>query len=268
MIGEQIGNYNVVRKLGEGGMGIVYEAVHPIIGRRVALKILRQERCDDDDLVKRFFSEARVVNDIRHDHIVEVLDLGQTATGAYYLTMEYLEGESLAGRLAREKPLPLADAVLIASEAADALGAAHAKSVVHRDIKADNVFLIPKGDRVDYVKVLDFGIAKLTSDTGVHSHKTRTGAVIGTPATGVRSTRGAEKAGGVSKHLSSAARISPIDEKRLAGVLAMARSMTSSSPDGIPGRRADGGCGSRCICFISNRPMPSASKGTWPVTIS
>ena len=182
MIGQQIGNYQVVRKIGEGGMGTVYEAVHPIIGRKVALKVLRQERCDDDDLVKRFFSEARVVNDIRHEHIVEVLDLGQTAAGAYYLTMEYLEGESLAGRLFREKPLPPEEAVRIASESADALGAAHAKCVVHRDIKADNIFLTPKGDRVDYVKVLDFGIAKLTNDTGGATHKTRTGAVIGTPA--------------------------------------------------------------------------------------
>jgi eukaryotic-like serine/threonine-protein kinase len=182
VIGEQVGNYNVVRKLGEGGMGTVYEGVHPIIGRRVALKVLRQERCDDDDLVKRFFSEARVVNDIRHDHIVEVIDLARLPSGAYYLTMEYLEGESLAARLAREKPLAPELAVRIASETADALGAAHAKGVVHRDIKADNIFLIPRGDRSDYVKVLDFGIAKLTTDTGGATFRTRTGAVIGTPA--------------------------------------------------------------------------------------
>jgi serine/threonine-protein kinase len=182
VIGQQIGNYQVVRKLGEGGMGTVYEGLHPIIGRRVALKILRHERYDDDDLVKRFFSEARVVNDIRHEHIVEVIDLGQTSGGVYYLTMEYLEGESVAARLLREKPLPLDVAVRIASEAAGALGAAHAKGVVHRDIKADNIFLVPRGGRSDYVKVLDFGIAKLSADAGGGSHKTRTGAVIGTPA--------------------------------------------------------------------------------------
>ncbi len=181
MIGQQVGNYRVVRKLGEGGMGAVYEAEHPIIGRRVALKLLHREMCDNAELVERFFSEARVVNAIGHEHIVEVSDLGKTPEGLYYLTMELLDGETLVARMERERPLDIGFAVAITNTIADALGAAHAHGVVHRDLKPDNIFLARKGRQIEFVKVLDFGIAKLTAAGGKVSYRTRTGAAIGTP---------------------------------------------------------------------------------------
>ena len=185
MIGKHINNYEVVSLLGEGGMGTVYLAIHPIMGRKAAIKVLKPELARDESLVSRFFNEARAANAIRHPNIIDIIDVGMLPDeNVPYMLMEFLEGESLAGRLERTRPLSIESAVEIACQTASALAAAHSKGIVHRDLKPDNLFLVPDemvatGERV---KVLDFGIAKLRDDMRGSSMKTRTGAIMGTAA--------------------------------------------------------------------------------------
>src|SRR6188768_936711 len=166
LIGATVGNYKVVSKLGEGGMGSVFLAEHPLIGKKVALKVLHPEYASNPEVVGRFFNEARAVNEIGHPNIVDVVDYGTvTRPGErelVYFIMEYLDGESLAEVLKRDAPLPTLRAVNVALQIADALAASHEKGVIHRDLKPDNVFLIDRGRESDFVKVLDFGIAKLS----------------------------------------------------------------------------------------------------------
>jgi serine/threonine-protein kinase len=183
VIGERFGSFQALSLLGEGGMGSVYLAEHPTIGRRVAVKVLRTELGRDPEVLERFLNEARAANAIRHPNIIEILDSGTTAAGVPYLVMELLEGETLRARMARAGgPLPLRDALEIAYQTASALGAAHAKGIVHRDLKPDNLFLVPNDvdPGRERVKVLDFGIAKLQIDRA-GSFRTRTGALMGTP---------------------------------------------------------------------------------------
>ncbi len=189
LIGRTVGNYVVLSKLGEGGMGTVYEAEHPGIGRRVAIKVLRAHLAGDPDTVARFFREARAVNQVRHPNVVQVLDLGTTPEGTIYAIMELLEGESLAGRLRRVRRLELGEATAVFDACADALEAVHAHGIVHRDLKPDNIFLArPDNDGHggrggaghEVVKLLDFGVAKLLD--GADANISQTGALIGTPA--------------------------------------------------------------------------------------
>jgi eukaryotic-like serine/threonine-protein kinase len=186
MIGETFGNYRAIELIGEGGMGVVYLAEHPGIGRRAAIKILRAGLTDNAELTKRFFNEARAANAIRHPGIVEVYDCGTLASGTSYIVMELLEGENLAVRLRRVGRLPLVDARRVAAQTASALAAAHTAGIVHRDLKPDNLFLVPddRDAASEMVKVLDFGIAKLGQDLNRSSVsvRTRTGSVMGTPA--------------------------------------------------------------------------------------
>ena len=178
LLGTTIGAYRVARLLGIGGMGRVYKGVHPTIGSRVAIKVLSRECSDRRELVERFFSEAKAVNLIRHESIVNVLDLATLPDGRPYIIMEYLDGAPLASivehSVTHRKPMPLGGLARLAVEVLDALGAAHAKGIVHRDLKPDNIFVTPSGRP----KVLDFGIAKL-SDVGASA--TRTGSLLGTP---------------------------------------------------------------------------------------
>src|SRR5450759_1202147 len=166
-------------------MGTVYLALHPIMGRKAAVKVLKPELARDESLVSRFFNEARAANAIRHPNIIDIIDVGlMPGDNVPYMLMEFLEGESLATRLDRMRPLDVAQAVEIASQTASALAAAHSKGIVHRDLKPDNLFLVPDemvgaGERV---KVLDFGIAKLRDDMRGSSMKTRTGVIMGTAA--------------------------------------------------------------------------------------
>jgi serine/threonine-protein kinase len=183
MIGQTVGNYRITRLLGQGGMGAVYLAEHPGIGRKAAVKILHAQLAGDRDVVTRFFNEARAANAIRHPGIVEMFDSGTLPSGTSYIVMEFLDGESLAARLRRGR-MPLGEALEIGRQAAAALGAAHAKGIIHRDLKPDNLFLIPDPNEPgrERVKVLDFGIAKLSPGLGGSgSVRTRTGAVLGTP---------------------------------------------------------------------------------------
>jgi serine/threonine-protein kinase len=182
VIGERYGNYQAISLLGEGGMGAVYLAEHPGIGRRVAVKVLRSEMDHDPQLLTRFLNEARAANAIRHPNIIEVLDSGTTPRGASYLVMELLEGEALSARIKRLSRLDEKSAIEIAMQTALGLGAAHAKGITHRDLKPDNLFIIPEPTDVgrERVKILDFGIAKLHKLAG-DSLKTRTGTLMGTP---------------------------------------------------------------------------------------
>jgi serine/threonine protein kinase len=178
LLGETIGNYRIVRLLGEGGMGRVYLALHPRIGSRVAVKLLSPQASIDQELVQRFFAEAELVNKIRHEGIVNVLDLDHLPDGRPFITMEYLDGEPLSSTIARG-PMALGLAANIGIEILEALHAAHASGVVHRDLKPDNIFISPKGR----VKLLDFGIAKLMPEfqTTAIGPATQTGSLLGTP---------------------------------------------------------------------------------------
>jgi serine/threonine-protein kinase len=183
MIGEQFGNYRVLSLLGEGGMGAVYLAEHPGIGRRVAVKVLHREYVSDEQVLGRLLNEARAANAIRHPNIIEILDSGMRSDGTPYLVMELLEGESLGMRIRRVGKLPMRDAVEFAYQTASALGAAHKKGIVHRDLKPDNLYITinPHEAGRELIKVLDFGIAKLQQQGQGDSVRTRTGTLMGTP---------------------------------------------------------------------------------------
>ena len=184
MIGEVVGNYRILELIGEGGMGVVYLAEHPSMGRRAAVKVLHAGLAQNAEIAARFFNEARAANAVRHPGIVEVFDLGALPSGATYIIMEFLEGESLASRIRRIGQLGIGEAVDLAGQTAEVLAAAHGKGIVHRDLKPDNLFLVPdpRAPGREHVKVLDFGIAKLSLEaSGADSVRTRTGAVMGTP---------------------------------------------------------------------------------------
>ena len=188
IIGQTVGNYLVTQKLGEGGMGSVYLAEHPTIGKKVALKVLHAEFASNPEVADRFFTEAKSVNAIGHPNIVDIVDYGVIQSGPdgrdrlVYFIMEYLAGVTLSHVIRAESPLPPERALTIAMQVADALSASHKAGIVHRDLKPDNIILIQRGRERDFVKLLDFGIAKLTGTDGMSSHKTRTGLVLGTPA--------------------------------------------------------------------------------------
>jgi serine/threonine-protein kinase len=177
--GTVVGEYRVEGKLGEGGMGAVYSAVHPLIGKKAAIKVLSAALCTDHAQVERFVQEARSVNQIGHPNIVDIFAFGSLPDGRSYFVMEWLQGQSLADRVQRGG-LTLAEAIEILDQSADALEAAHEKKIVHRDLKPDNVFLVAVRGNRQLVKLLDFGIAKLASADG-GMQKTATGMMMGTP---------------------------------------------------------------------------------------
>jgi serine/threonine protein kinase len=177
--GMRLGEYQLEQKLGQGGMGVVYAAVHPMIGKRAAIKILKKELCADPGQLERFVDEARVVNQIGHPNIVDVFAFGEMPDGRSYFVMELLKGESLRARLAKKR-LTLDEVRNIVKPLARALQAAHDKGVIHRDLKPDNVFLVEAPDAEPTAKLLDFGIAKLAKNDH-RVEKTATGAIVGTP---------------------------------------------------------------------------------------
>ncbi len=184
LVGLTLGDrYRIIGKIGEGGMGIVYEALHVVIEKRVALKVLRDDFSNRPEVVARFRQEAKSASRIGHEHIVDISDFGETPTGQSYFVMEFLEGEDLAGLLSREKTLDSRRAVSLLLQCCRALGAAHAKGIVHRDMKPENVFLVSRGDQDDFVKIVDFGIAKMSDEDGTGDGRklTKTGMIFGTP---------------------------------------------------------------------------------------
>jgi serine/threonine-protein kinase len=177
--GTMLGDYRIEAQIGEGGMGVVYAAVHPLIGKRAAVKVLKAELCRAAFNVERFIDEARIVNQIGHPNIVDVFAFGQTRDGRSYFVMEWLKGESLRARIARTR-LDFSEICEIVRPLARALEAAHEQGVIHRDLKPDNIFLVDRrGDAPD-VKLLDFGIAKLVKQEH-RMERTATGAMVGTP---------------------------------------------------------------------------------------
>ncbi|MFO0576463.1 MAG: serine/threonine-protein kinase [Polyangia bacterium] len=182
MTEQRFGNYRVVRKLGEGGMGSVFEVVHEEIGKRAAVKVLHARLSKDPQTSARFLTEARAVNLVQHPGLVSIFEFGRSPDGAAYLVMEFLEGETLSARLQRLGRLSLAEARRITRQIASALAAAHDKRVVHRDLKPENVMLIPEPDLPggERAKILDFGVAKVARTGGAAA--TQAGAFLGTPA--------------------------------------------------------------------------------------
>src|SRR6185295_1966823 len=146
LIGKNVGNYRVIAKIGEGGMGSVFLGEHPMIGKKVAIKTLHPDLATKEDIVSRFFTEAKAVNDIGHPNIVDVVDFGKMkAPGSdkdiVYFIMEFLDGEGLNARLKREG-VSIEDAITIMTQCCSALAASHKKNIVHRDLKPENIYLI------------------------------------------------------------------------------------------------------------------------------
>ena len=177
-IGTVVDRYTIVRLLGQGGMGAVFEARHATLARRFAIKFLLPALAANREVLRRFENEAKAAGGLEHPNLVAVTDFGRTADGAPYLVMEFLEGSDCAALLQRAGPLPIGRAVNIVVQACRGLAVAHKAGIVHRDLKPENLFLCDAGDGGDLVKVLDFGIAKLRpADAGL---TTGTGTTFGT----------------------------------------------------------------------------------------
>src|ERR1700690_691971 len=173
--------YRIVRKLGEGGMGAVYQAEHALIEKRIALKILFPELTRRPDLVARFLQEAKSASRIGHENVIDISDFGQSPEGLVYIAMEFLDGKDL-GEIVRAKgAMQWTEARDIVLQICRALRAAHDKGIVHRDMKPENIFLIQREGQPHFVKILDFGIAKVMGLDPNGPRLTRTGMIFGTP---------------------------------------------------------------------------------------
>jgi serine/threonine protein kinase len=175
------GEYVLIEKLGEGGMGEVWLAVHPTIQKKVAVKILHAKFVSNKQILSRFMQEAKAVNQIEHKNLVDIFTFGELPDKRPYFVMEYLQGKSLTQYLKKKGVLPYSEILIILGQLCKALDVAHQAGVIHRDIKPDNLHLILDEGAPPFVKILDFGIAKLT-DTPEAQALTRTGMIFGTPA--------------------------------------------------------------------------------------
>ena len=176
--------FRLEKQLGEGGMGVVWAARHLVTRKPVALKFVKHASRDSPETRQRFLREARAACAVRHPSVVEVHDVLELEDGSPVMVMDLLVGESMAQRLARERSLPLGEVARIMVPVCAGVGSAHALGIVHRDLKPDNIFLCIEGDGTTSVKVLDFGIAKLTATEGDAAHtgeSTNTGMLLGTP---------------------------------------------------------------------------------------
>ena len=176
-VGSVLGHYRLVSRLGEGGVGVLFEAEHVQLGRKMAIKVLHPH-LTSEDVVRRLFNEARAVNEIRHPHIIEIEDFVTEPTGEVYLLMELLEGSDLKQVIARDGRLEPERVAHLGAQIADALAAGAELDIVHRDLKPDNVFVIEREGEPDFVKVLDFGIVKFLGDEQGVTHA---GMSVGTP---------------------------------------------------------------------------------------
>jgi serine/threonine-protein kinase len=181
LTGKKVGEYEIISRLGVGGMGVVYEGLQPLIGKRVAVKVLLPGLSNEPGVVKRFLDEARAVNSIGHRGIVDIFSFGVLDDGSQYFVMEYLDGICFNDLIAQRAPLPVAEVLRLLDQILDALDAAHCAGIVHRDIKPSNIFLVDSGRQDTYVKLLDFGIAKLDLMTGTDTPQTHPSIIVGTP---------------------------------------------------------------------------------------
>ena len=177
--GVSVGEYVLQSKLGVGGMGEVWKAQQPTIGKTVAIKVLTQESATSKKSIARFIQEARAVNEIRHPNLVDIFSFGELPDLRPYFVMEFLDGKSLGSYMNEKGPLPFAHVLRIFSQVCEVLQAAHDKGIVHRDLKPDNIYLISRQNESLFVKVLDFGIAKLAGEGA--QNLTDQGSVFGTP---------------------------------------------------------------------------------------
>lgn len=179
--GTDVGGFIIDGEIGKGGMGFVYSATHPVIGKRAAIKVLKPGVSKSPIILERFIQEARAVNQIGHPNIIDIFAFGKLSDGRAYHVMDLLNGESLRRRL-RRGPLNPSEAASVIDETASALAAAHEKGFVHRDLKPDNVFLVELAGRWPEVKLLDFGLAKLMPEAGGRpAFQTKAGVMLGTP---------------------------------------------------------------------------------------
>ena len=184
--GTLVGEYQIQERIGEGGMGTVYSAIHPIIGKKVAIKVLAGRLAKNKNAIRRFVLEARTVNDIRHPGLVDIFSFGQLTDGRHYYVMEFLAGRDLGDVLRERTSLPMAEAIPIFLEVGHALVAVHSKGIVHRDLKPENILILNTaqagGQRV---KLVDFGLAKLVEGVPAHMREgapsTAAGVNVGTP---------------------------------------------------------------------------------------
>jgi len=173
--------YRILRKIGEGGMGVVYQAEHALIEKKVALKILFPELTRRTELVARFLQEAKSASRIAHENVIDISDFGQSPDGLVYIAMEYLDGVDLGHVLRNGGPMSWQRARAILMQIGKALRAAHEHGIIHRDMKPENIFLIQRDGHPDFVKVLDFGIAKVVNLDEDGPRLTQTGMIFGTP---------------------------------------------------------------------------------------
>jgi len=174
--------YKVVEEVGRGGMSAVYKGIHELMDRTVAIKVLLPQLVSDQISIKRFQQEAQAASHLQHPNVITVYDYGFVASGQPYLVMDFLEGESLADIIRRDKQVPVKRMIPIFMQACEALEHAHQKGVIHRDLKSSNIMLIDFEGKKDFVKVVDFGIAKLMPSSGKQSQNlTQTGEVFGSP---------------------------------------------------------------------------------------
>lgn len=183
LTGQTIGKYRLVRQLGQGGMGLVYEAVHTSIGQRAAVKVLHPHLGQNAQYVERFFTEARAATIAQHPGLVKIFDFGQMATGALYMLMEFLEGETLRARLERQVRLSMDEAIRLTRQIASAMVLVHARGIYHRDLKPENIFIVEDIEAVagQRAKILDFGLARINDPAPGAARQTGTGAIAGTP---------------------------------------------------------------------------------------
>ena len=181
-IGKVLGNrYKVIRRIGVGGFGAVFEAEDTKIGKRVAVKVLARELVSDSAMLTRFRQEAEASTKVGHENIIDITDFDRTSNGYYFLVMEYLEGTDLGSIIRAGDRLAISRILGVMIQVARSLYAAHNKGIVHRDLKPGNIFLIDRAGTPDFVKVLDFGISKFMELDEESSRLTKTGQIIGTP---------------------------------------------------------------------------------------
>jgi eukaryotic-like serine/threonine-protein kinase len=181
--GARIGKYVIEEKIGEGGMGEVWSGKNPEINKRVAIKVLNPQLLANTQAIARFKREALAVNEIRHKNLVDIFDIGEMPDGRPYFVMEHLIGEPLDVYLKRKGPLAFSEIVSLLQPMCKALAATHQRNIIHRDLKPENIFLVKDEDEeLPIIKILDFGIAKLSIPEETQTNATRAGSVIGTPA--------------------------------------------------------------------------------------